>query len=240
MPNLTTQSAQVGNLFREAKPLAIPRFQRDFSWDAEKVEQLWEDTWHSIKEGGDTYFLGSIVVKDSPSLEIAEVIDGQQRLTTLSLLLCALRDVAKLYGEAKRAIQIEIHYLAASSSAADDQDDGIRPKLTPNQTNRKFYEERILNNADIGSIKDAIRSRKEDKSNRLMGSAHVYLYAKIKEKVESGHGIAQTCKDLLLAIDSKLQVIKISVADDYDAYLLFDFGGYCDCSIHIVEFLIKH
>ena len=108
MPNLITQSAQIGNLFREAKPLAIPLFQRDFSWDLEKVEQLWEDTWSSISDGGDTYFLGSIVVKDAPSIEVAEVIDGQQRLTTLSLMLCALRDAARDYGAEKRAIQIEI------------------------------------------------------------------------------------------------------------------------------------
>ncbi len=222
MPNLTTQSAQVGNLFREAKPLAVPRFQRDFSWDLEKVEQLWDDTWSSIADGGDTYFLGSIVVKDSPSSEFAEVIDGQQRLTTLSLMLCALRDAAISYGEPKRALQIEIHYLAAGAAASDDDDEDVRPKLTPNQTNRKFYEERILNNADTETLREAGRSRKEDKSNRLMAQAYVFFREGIKKKVEAGKGISTVCKEILSAVDTRLQVIKITVADDYDAYLLFE------------------
>lgn len=220
MPNLTTHSVQVGNLFREAKPLAVPRFQRDFSWDREKVEQLWSDTWNAITEGGDTYFLGSIVVKDSPAAAVAEVIDGQQRLTTLSLLLCALRDAANEYGDDKRAMQIEIHYLAAGSGAQDDED--ARPKLTPNQTNRRFYEERILNKPDLNALREAARSRKEDKSNRLMANAYIFFRDGIRKEVEAGKGIAAICKDLLTAVDSRLQVIKIVVADDYDAYLLFE------------------
>ena len=220
MPNLTTQSALVGNLFREAKPLAVPQFQRDFSWDREKVEQLWRDTWSAIEDGSETYFLGSIVIKNSGSMAHAEVIDGQQRLTTLSLLLCALRDAAKAYNDTGRATTIDISYLCQGMYL--DEDEPRRPKLTPNQTNRQFYEERILNNPDVVALQEACRSRREDKSNKLMAQAYLYFREQIKSRVESGTGIAEIYKQLITAIDARLQVIKIVVADDYDAYLLFE------------------
>jgi len=68
----------------------IPRFQRPYSWGREQVEELWED---SIQETSGEYFIGSMVVYKQ-SEDTRAVIDGQQRLTTLMMLLCALRDAA--------------------------------------------------------------------------------------------------------------------------------------------------
>lgn len=69
----------------------IPRFQRPYSWEAENVEALWRDIMSSRSA---EYFLGSMIVyaEDAHALRI---IDGQQRLTTLSLLLAAIRNIAK-------------------------------------------------------------------------------------------------------------------------------------------------
>lgn len=69
----------------------IPRFQRPYSWEAENVEALWRDIMSSRSA---EYFLGSMIVyaEDTHALRI---IDGQQRLTTLSLLLAAIRNIAK-------------------------------------------------------------------------------------------------------------------------------------------------
>src|SRR5215211_1180829 len=72
----------------------IPRFQRPYSWTKGNVEDLWED---AIQEGGSEYFIGSMVVYPESDDTVA-VIDGQQRLTTLMMLLCALRDAAEAEG----------------------------------------------------------------------------------------------------------------------------------------------
>jgi hypothetical protein len=66
----------------------IPRFQRPFAWDPENIDDFLEDV---IERGGDDYFIGSMVVYDAGNSTYA-VVDGQQRLTTITLLLCALRD----------------------------------------------------------------------------------------------------------------------------------------------------
>lgn len=73
----------------------IPRFQRPYSWSPENVEELWED---AVQESSGEYFIGSMVVYPETDDTMA-VIDGQQRLTTLMMLLCALRAAATEQGD---------------------------------------------------------------------------------------------------------------------------------------------
>ncbi|AFI01098.1 DUF262 domain-containing protein [Helicobacter pylori] len=98
--------------------LVIPIYQRVYSWEKEQCEQLWDDI---IKIGGDNkmdgHFIGSILYvldgikhSDNPLL----IIDGQQRLTTITLLLIALRD----HWSDKRK-EIEDHYLINSDKDGD-------------------------------------------------------------------------------------------------------------------------
>jgi hypothetical protein len=88
-------------VFRPDVRLTVPLFQRPYVWTADKQWQpLWEDvltTCDRVERGGVVpHFLGAIVLQQrrgTPgSIEVREVIDGQQRLTTLQLLIAALRD----------------------------------------------------------------------------------------------------------------------------------------------------
>ncbi len=100
--------------------LVIPIYQRVYSWEKEQCKQLWDDI---IEIGGndkmDGHFIGSILyVLDSitHSNNALLIIDGQQRLTTITLLLTALRD--HLSDEVKRK-EIEDHYLINSDKDGD-------------------------------------------------------------------------------------------------------------------------
>ncbi|GAA6792435.1 DUF262 and DUF1524 domain-containing protein [Helicobacter pylori] len=100
--------------------LVIPIYQRVYSWEKEQCKQLWDDI---IKIGGndkmDGHFIGSILyVLDgiTHSDNALLIIDGQQRLTTITLLLTALRD--HLSDEVKRE-EIEDHYLINSDKDGD-------------------------------------------------------------------------------------------------------------------------
>ena len=78
------------------KQFIIPVFQRDFSWTREQREQLWSDVLHASAGNSDsTHFMGSIVYIGADlgaAFTSWLLIDGQQRLTTLTLLMIALRD----------------------------------------------------------------------------------------------------------------------------------------------------
>ncbi|GHP32985.1 hypothetical protein JP0039_13220 [Helicobacter pylori] len=99
--------------------LVIPIYQRLYSWEKEQCKQLWDDI---IKIGGndkmDGHFIGSIVfVHDgiySTGHNELLIIDGQQRLTTITLLLTALRD-----HWSDKCKEIEDHYLINSDKDGD-------------------------------------------------------------------------------------------------------------------------
>ncbi len=99
--------------------LVIPIYQRLYSWEKEQCKELWDDI---IKIGGndkmDGHFIGSILYmindKTSYSNNVLLIIDGQQRLTTITLLLTALRD----HWSDKRK-EIEDHYLINSDKDGD-------------------------------------------------------------------------------------------------------------------------
>ncbi|GAA9349560.1 DUF262 and DUF1524 domain-containing protein [Helicobacter pylori] len=101
--------------------LVIPIYQRLYSWEKEQCKQLWDDI---IKIGGNDkmngHFIGSILYvinnKTSYSNNVLLIIDGQQRLTTITLLLTALRN--HLSDEVKRK-EIEDHYLINSDKDGD-------------------------------------------------------------------------------------------------------------------------
>ncbi len=103
----------------QTNQFVIPIYQRLYSWKKEQCEQLWDDI---IKIGGNDkmngHFIGSILyagVDDTHSSPLL-IIDGQQRLTTITLLLTALRD--HLNDKVKRE-EIENHYLINSDKDGD-------------------------------------------------------------------------------------------------------------------------
>ncbi len=91
-------SLSLGDVLTNGDPIyQIPDYQRPYSWADEQVIQLWEDIYEAYKNNADdpsvdsNYFLGSLIVIQN---ELAEdVVDGQQRLTTLMILLCVLRQM---------------------------------------------------------------------------------------------------------------------------------------------------
>lgn len=95
MPRFNPTQLSVGTLFNHAhyRHLIIPNFQRPYAWTREQCDDLWNDisAFHPEDDGNnneDAYFLGSIVVyQNNHDLHI---IDGQQRITTLSLLFHAI------------------------------------------------------------------------------------------------------------------------------------------------------
>lgn len=82
----------IGELFEDSEPVyTVPIYQRNFAWEPTHIEQLLGDILDAIHDNKDGYFLGNLIVTEPQSVSTGfEVIDGQQRLTTLYLLLTFL------------------------------------------------------------------------------------------------------------------------------------------------------
>ena len=82
-------------LFRSSRILEIPHFQRSYVWDEDQWSRFLDDMIY-VSESKDTYFLGSVILKQQeiPSSyqtgDVRTIIDGQQRLTTITLFFKAL------------------------------------------------------------------------------------------------------------------------------------------------------
>lgn len=109
----------VGAIFaEEATSYVIPIYQRNYSWRQEQIEQLVDDVWAAARDPQqDHYFLGNLIVaraasgSERPGERELEVIDGQQRLTTLSLLRAALDEDDWLPGD-------RLHYASRPKATA--------------------------------------------------------------------------------------------------------------------------
>ena len=96
------ESKTIKEVFGDTKSFYLmPEYQRPYSWDDERVNQLWEDlktafdnyteskALNEVPPIDENYFLGSIIL--TPAQGGFDVVDGQQRLTTLMILFCVVR-----------------------------------------------------------------------------------------------------------------------------------------------------
>lgn len=152
----------INQIFRDSDAFYhMPIYQRPYSWDKERVEQLWFDIVEAFKNNQEdstldsNYFLGSIVVvKNAKGFE---VVDGQQRLTTLTILFCTLRDMG---------LDIAAKYKALIDACIKDAiEDKERLVLTTHLNNQANFEETVLNGVNLSATK------KELENNRFLQNA---------------------------------------------------------------------
>jgi len=124
------------------KQYQVPLYQRVYSWRKPQLDQLWNDIAELAATRRDeptaTHFIGSLVLSQSPDFSVVGVskllvVDGQQRLTTLTLLLAALRDHLVDTGDSERAQAIHAQYLV------NVYDKDKPAKVLPTQADRASY-----------------------------------------------------------------------------------------------------
>lgn len=99
--DIEASEMSIDKVIRQNEVFDVPSYQRRYSWNEEQSEELWRDL-DSI-ERDENHFLGSIVVltevHDPSSFNHLELVDGQQRMTTLLIILSVLRDKYKQFNE---------------------------------------------------------------------------------------------------------------------------------------------
>lgn len=87
---ITATERPIMKIFSDDFVFDIPSYQRPYSWTSEEAKALLQDLLDSLGDIDDPYFLGSIVLAKEDGIPASKVIDGQQRLTTITILLAAL------------------------------------------------------------------------------------------------------------------------------------------------------
>ena len=87
--NFNTANQTFRQLVGNGLTYHVPRFQRDYSWTEEEWDDLWQDILGIVTGDESAHYMGYLVLQTADNKEF-DIIDGQQRLTTLSLLVLAI------------------------------------------------------------------------------------------------------------------------------------------------------
>ncbi|MDQ7910743.1 DUF262 domain-containing HNH endonuclease family protein [Phytohabitans sp. ZYX-F-186] len=194
----------------------IPRFQRPYSWDRSNVEEFWTDV---VESEGD-YFIGSMVVYTSGGSGAFGLVDGQQRLTTITLLLAALRNAFRDLEADKEATGLQ-----TMIERVDAQ--GNTRFVLQTETSHPFLQARVQ--AMPGSAHKEQPAKPEEKA---IESAFQLLRARVRAvvtSIDSNPTIAEAKRKATKVMELKklrdkilgLTVVLVEVDNEDDATMIF-------------------
>ena len=133
--SVTPVSKSLSDLLKESF-LQIPRFQRPYDWNNDNISEFWTDL---IDRDDDEYFMGSIVVfRDKKDKSLLSVVDGQQRLTTITIFLSLLRDAFRDRGNQNLADAVQGYIQTAD-------DDNKQRYILSHSPAKKLFQHGIQN-----------------------------------------------------------------------------------------------
>ncbi|MBL8695904.1 MAG: DUF262 domain-containing protein [Planctomycetes bacterium] len=216
---LNTDTEDLKELLSNGKSYAVPPYQRDYSWKREHWEDLWDDL-ETVEQTREDHYMGAIVLESIERKHFG-VIDGQQRLATLSTLILACVDY--LYGLAddgedpaankERAALLESSYLGSKDPASLR----INPKLKLNRNDDDFCQ---LNVAQRKEPLVGLRGLRG--SERLLWECYCFFREKVAEKFsrsKKGQDVATFVGEI---IAERLVFISVRVQDQLSAYTVFE------------------
>jgi Protein of unknown function DUF262/Protein of unknown function (DUF1524) len=213
-PGSPTFNELVGN----GKIHEVPKYQRDYSWDIEDWDDLWNDIEGIPEE--QIHYMGYVVLQRTQDSRRYLIIDGQQRITTLSILALATIDLLTEWAakgidpdaNERRVKILESNFLAVETAAS------LTPasKLNLNRNNDDFYKSYLLRRR-----KPASQSRLKP-SERKMWRAFEYFQGQLQHKFNTQPDGEALAAFLEKTVGDRLVFSSITVGDDLNAYKVFE------------------
>ena len=191
----------------------IPKFQRDYSWETEHWDDLWQDIY-PLNSDETEHYMGYLVLQSSDNKNF-QVIDGQQRLTTLSIIiLSVLKCLIELSDkgiDAEQNIKRKEALMNSYIGYLDPVTLISRNKLKLNRNNDAYYKDYLvpLQNLQVRNI---------NASEKQMKNCFLWFYEKIKKEYVTGEALA----GFIDTIVDKLFFTVIKVSDELNAFNVFE------------------
>ena len=183
----------------------IPDFQRPYSWTTEECDKLWEDFVSFSKHSDsseDKYFLGNIVIHKEPKSDAFSVIDGQQRLTTLLLLIKAF------------------HTRAGTVNALEECMKQKDP-LTSALTNKLKIDSRVIEK-DKEILYSIVMGDMASTPESQMKTNYEFFLKRIDDWLLEQENITESLYKLILTLLDKLVILPIHCCSEDDALTIFE------------------
>lgn len=204
MTKLDTEDTYLNDLFRKQAVYQIPEFQRAYSWEEKHLRDLWTDLKQAIAFDRD-HHLDQIKLVPNRDVDPTthQVIDGQQRLTTLSLIICAMRDIYEQRGgPEKYVVQLQELLEAKDKDANRVRRLKLLEGTGDDENYRQLFENGSTDSVDgnIAQAYDFYRSRLEQCDSERLNEFREYV------------------------ID-RLSIVVLTVGSMFQAYVMFEGNG---------------
>lgn len=210
MQQISIQLEGVGSVLKSRR-FKVPAYQRSYAWELDHVNSLLNDIGDAIKNKEKEYFLGSIVVTGAPNGRF-EVVDGQQRLTTVSLLIAAIKEMFENSGDLEVVSSVKSEFLASTDRKTKEKE----PKLILNETDNELYQDLIESIASVDKDKYSRQSHK-----RLISSANCMLEY-MKSLCDKSKDPEDDLHSWLDYLEGNMKVIVVTAPDDSNAFVIFE------------------
>ncbi|MCX7727577.1 MAG: DUF262 domain-containing protein [Chitinispirillaceae bacterium] len=216
-PLFDTKTLNLAEVLGNSKIYNVPRFQRSYSWKEANWEDLWLDILALKNNEEKVHYLGTIVLQSMDN-KVFTIIDGQQRLVTLSILILAcIKLLDKLIAEGKEEKENRERKEIFTNQYIGFKDPKAltyQAKLTLNEIDKDLY------NAYLIQLSKPLNISKLPESNRLLINAFDYFLSRLEElKFQKGEEIVDFIEEIIC---SRLFFIQIVVDDTISAYTVFE------------------
>ncbi len=198
----------------------VPPFQRDYSWGEDEWDDLWQDIVETIHMGGEeTHYMGYLVLQSTGDRTL-NIIDGQQRLTTLSIVVLAglkhLQRLVRAGVDAKsneaRLDQIRGTYIGERDAVTLN----VIPKLTLNRHNNRYFQDQLIR------LADHLPQRGYNVSERAMRAAFIWFDRMLGEWLKGRDDKGAAIATFVDEMSHRLFFTVITVTDELNAYRVFE------------------
>ncbi|TNC61824.1 DUF262 domain-containing protein [Rubellimicrobium roseum] len=198
----------ISRVLTEEIRYVIPAYQRPYSWQKGNVEQLLDDVWEAFGANDEEYFIGSLITIEREKGQFYEVVDGQQRLTTLNLILARLRDAVD--EPAKSALGSRV--LPRNALTGEEE----TPRLTLRNRDQSFFRKHVLAGQPVSeATKREIIKEQDAPKQRIIENLEVI------DSFVAQHD-QQTLKLFANYLLSRVYVVFVTTASWQSAYRLFN------------------
>ena len=198
--------------YLKLKGLVVPKYQRDYAWEEKHVNDLLIDITNALQNEEKEYFIGSIVVKNNEN-DRSEVVDGQQRLATITILINCIKSIFEKEGNDRKAFQISNDFLMTHELRTEED----VPRLILNENDHDFFFSHVLNNKPNLSTKKDVRQ-----SHQKLLNAKKAIEIKMAQILAANNQNSDILIDWIEYIESHVKVIWVEVPDYANAFTIFE------------------
>ncbi len=201
----------IGSLLNSSSHFSVPRYQREYKWRTNEAGEFWEDLESYAESSDGSLFLGTLIFDISgKDQKVIRIVDGQQRITTILILLIACRNLAKAINSINIASKIQDKISFVDPTTAEF----LGCRLLASESIKEIFEH-ISNQEWNGIFPERIGTKQVRRQTNRIRPIYEYFAKKIST-------YDQKSLSKLLSAIYESYVIRIDIEDEIEAFKIFE------------------